>query len=469
MKRHLFLILFLIGSIHIVSAQLKSEVNECFELTSIVFRLSGVKEYVNNQLTDYTNEIDNYFSKHKNHKLISFINEIRRTKKIVYGDIPAAAAYIEIKNGKVQLRPDIDILQSRENNGRWTNDSLKEFVNLLNDFYHKTKFRKFYTQHLDMYKIAEERMNQLLLNFNTEWFKSVLGNHVKPPLVVISLCNGPHNYSLNIPYKENNYVIVIGSGSDRKGMPAFSEGQLFVITHEYLHKYTNPLIYNNWSQIDSIAEALFTHVQEDMRKNAYGDAKTVMCEWLTNLLSVMYAKENLYNLIRAEDLIADLQNRGFIWMDRSFSFINYFNNNREKYPTIEYYIPQLIGFLKYTAYHYDQVLSEYNNRSPYVVETYPVNGSTITLETDTIIFRFSEKMADMYNIKPVGDESIIRIPWSVMPQWSKDYSSLYIPLDKDKIVKGKTYGVRLIRRDLQSYKAYPMKEDFIYTFKIAEK
>lgn len=47
------------------SAQIKCEVNECFELTSIVFRLAGAEEYVINDLEKYTSAVDKYFERYK--------------------------------------------------------------------------------------------------------------------------------------------------------------------------------------------------------------------------------------------------------------------------------------------------------------------------------------------------------------------------------------------------------------------
>lgn len=76
MKRIFLQIIFLAFTFNAAIAQLKSQTNECFELTSIVFRLAEAPEYVNNQISVYTKDIDNYFGKYKKHKLISFAKKI---------------------------------------------------------------------------------------------------------------------------------------------------------------------------------------------------------------------------------------------------------------------------------------------------------------------------------------------------------------------------------------------------------
>lgn len=77
MRRFYFLTVFLLSVVNTVAAQLKSEVNECFELTSIVFRLAGAPEYVNYDILSYANDIDRCFKKYDNHKLIHYVKSLR--------------------------------------------------------------------------------------------------------------------------------------------------------------------------------------------------------------------------------------------------------------------------------------------------------------------------------------------------------------------------------------------------------
>lgn len=65
MKTTLWTIM-LLCAINNISAQVKSQVKESFELTSIAFRLAGAEEYINNTIPGYTADIDNYFSNIEN-------------------------------------------------------------------------------------------------------------------------------------------------------------------------------------------------------------------------------------------------------------------------------------------------------------------------------------------------------------------------------------------------------------------
>jgi hypothetical protein len=92
-----------------ISAQIKSRVDERFELTGIVFRLAGAREYVNNDVKLYANDIDTYFEKFKNHALIKNIEKIREEYGIGYACVSGLAVVLEIKNSKIQLIKDADI------------------------------------------------------------------------------------------------------------------------------------------------------------------------------------------------------------------------------------------------------------------------------------------------------------------------------------------------------------------------
>lgn len=469
MKKLTLLSILLLSTIQIVFAQLKSEVNECFELTSIVFRLADAEEYVNNQLSDYTNQIDGYFAKYKNHKLIPYIKGMREKQEIGYDAVSTAASFLEIKNGKVTIRSDVKTSRIIEIDKRWTEQSFKTFVSLLNDFYQKTKFKNFFAQHTNLYKLAKERMDEQLKNFNIDWFKSIFGEEILSPMVVVSPNNGSNNYAFQIPAPNKINGMVIGCGVDRNGQPAFSPGVMHLIAHEFLHNYTNKRISNYWNMIDSTSQIIYSYVKDEMRKNAYDGAQTTMYEWFTNLIAIMYLQENPVEDFHLGYTVNNYQTRGFIWMDRSITFMEHFRNNRNLFASIDDYMPQIIGFINNTATNFDQVLHEFNNRHPYVIDVFPAPGTVINSDIDTITIHFSEPMHGAHGMKPIEDKNILPIRWSTMPFWKdKNHLIFLIPLDKSKLEKGKTYGFKLNSKFFQSAKTYPMKEDYIYTFKISE-
>ena len=414
MKTTLWTIM-LLCAINNISAQVKSQVKESFELTSIAFRLAGAEEYINNTIPGYTADIDNYFSKYREHKLISYIKKIREEQGIAYDAVPAATGCIEIKRGKVIIDPQCDASKISMIDSRWTEESFRTFVRLLNDFYRQTKFKDFYTLHRGLYDIAETRLNTILVDLNAEWFKSMFGEGPENTIVVASLCNGPGNYAFNGITKGEKRGIVIGCSTDKEGNPAYSRFLITVIVHELLHHYTNPCLAQYWSQIDSASQIIYPHVKEKMAKLAYGSTNSTMIEWFNNLLTIMY----------------------------------------------------LVSFVNYTASDFDNVLKEYDNKEPYITDIFPISNSILPLGIDTIQIRFSKPMFGAYGIRPLDDKRISPPYTDYQPFW-KDKYTFCIILDRSKLEKGKTYGFKLNRAFFQSEKTYPMKEDFPYTFKMPD-
>lgn len=443
---------------------LKGHVDECFELTSIVFRLAGASEYSKSDIPYYANDIDAYFAPYKKHKLIDFAKEIRNKYGVSYNAIASAAASLKIDKGKIILNSDIDISKVKEIiDYRWTPETFKTFLSYLNDFYKKSKFKDFYSKHADLYRIAEQRLDERLTLIDVGWFESTFGKKLDNLIVVASLTNGSSNYAFSIPGKKG---IVIGSASDGEGMPFFSKNKTLTILHEFLHHYTNPLIYNYWGQIDSAAQTIYPHVEDAMKKNAYKSAKTMMVEWFDNLLVILY---NLEHPIVADlnILIRNDQNKGFIWMERSIDFMPHFLENRDKYPTLDSFMPQVVNFVNYTADNFDQVLDEFNHRQPYIVDAFPLPGSTVSADVDTIKIRFSEPMISSHGLMSINNENISMPPRAGMPLWKNQYTYV-IPVIYEDLQKGKTYGFKLPKDYFQSIKRYSLKEDYVYTIKMSE-
>ena len=146
-----------------------------------------------------------------------------------------------------------------------------------------------------------------------------------------------------------------------------------------------------------------------------------------------------------------------------------FYSNRDLYPYLHDFMPQLAGFLNFTAKEIKNVAAEYEKRNPYVVGIYPMIESEIDLSRDVIEFHvtFSEPMAtNCEGYKLLGNRlENIDIPaeWQIAG-W-KDESTYLIRLKPEWIAAGEIYGFVLNRNFTLSKKTYPLLEDFRATFK----
>ena len=95
------------------------------------------------------------------------------------------------------------------------------------------------------------------------------------------------------------------------------------------------------------AEKIYPFVSNQMSMIAYGNSRTMALEWLNNLFVLIYLKQMNYELV--EFALTQDMKKGFVWMKRSIDFMDNFLSNKERYPSIEYFMPQLISFFNYIA------------------------------------------------------------------------------------------------------------------------
>jgi len=475
MKKVSLLFILCINSLLSIS-QLKSHVDERFELTSIVFRLVEAKEYVNNQVKNYTADIDTYFASYKNQPLIQYIKKIRERDEVAFDAVSGITFQLEIKANHVRLNPQTDKKAFLQSEPRWKDETMNQFIKLLDKFYRETKFKTFYNQHLNLYVTTEKRFDELLKTIHEDWFQSFFGEPLGNPDIYLSLCNGASNYALNAYRKDGlfNYGIIIGcSKVDENGIPNFisiynndnkpvyDTKKIRVVIHEFSHHFSNPLVTNYEQKMTPAAEKMFPYVREQLAKYSYGEAKSILIEGLNELFVNMYFKEN--NISNTYN-ISDDENRGFVWMRRAVRFTNNFYENRALYPHIVDFMPQLVSFINASGNQIEKIMDEYNHSYPYVVNLFPGLNTTVSADVKEIRVDFSHSMLGSYGVYNVTLDSF-NIPKYQEISWSEDGKTLIIPV---KLEKGENYGLRLPAGVFQSSETFPMKNDFEILFKTKE-
>jgi hypothetical protein len=447
--------------------QLKSHVDERVELTSLVFRLAGAEEYVNNDVENYANEVDIYFAKFKNHELIKYTKIIREKDEIAYNAVADIVDLLQIKNGKVMLakNADIDCLLQ---DSRWKRETVLTFVEKLNKFYQATKFQSFFNQHKPLYAETEKRFDDFLSEINMAWFKVFFGQPLNNPVIYVSLLNGPSNYGGPMSCSNDSHRGSISIGCtrvDNDGIPVFyyNFDLFYTIIHELCHIYTNPLSLKYENDLIESGKIIFPYVKEKLAEVAYGNAETMLGEGFNNLCANMYCKEN--NFPFAQYNVRWNEEYGFIWMRRAVKFMDNFYAKRHLYPYIEDFMPQYVGFMNFTAKNIEQVVFEYEHSNPYVVSVFPPINSTVSADDiKEIRVVFSSPMWNSYGLGPSNDTTLLfpatKLLRGINP-WDSEKKVFSIPVELEK---GGNYGFKLSAGVFQSFETFPMKEDFEIKF-----
>jgi len=335
------------------------KVDQRIELLSIAFRLAGNSEYNMDNYKNYVNDIHTYFDKYKDHPLIAFCQKLREENGVSFDAVMAMAIHLKQPPSLDPIIPFTDKVPEN----RWGKDNAYKFVALLKQFYTDTHCDVFFKQHADLYRLAQDRFKAAVFDgFDISWYKQYYGQQPEGSLnVIIGLGNGGGNYGPKVIFadgKEDDYAIMGTWSVDSLGKPMYSaSGYLPTLVHEFNHSFVNHLIEKYAKDLEASSYKLFEPVKTLMKSQAYSNAITMMKESLVRASVVMYIKKHATNPLEVNKEIITQTGRGFIWIRRLVDTLDFYEQNRSKYPTLESFMPRIISFYNTTAQNRDALLA----------------------------------------------------------------------------------------------------------------
>ena len=317
------------------------------ELVSIVFRLAGNPEYGRGRVRSYLKDVEEHFGPFRSHELIEYSAGLRKKYGVSYDACMSMAVHLQAGEGwklRFPLEPRPDGLD-----GRWRDASAQEFATRLNAFAEASDFDKFSEEHQELYETTQQRLLTLLEEeVHLDWFDEFFGARpaaqftVIPALVNGGNCYGPH---VKTPDGREEFYTILGVWmTDWQGRPKFDASVVGTIVHEFCHSYTNAIVDRHEEAFRPAGEAIFPHVADAMRKQAYGTWKTMMYESLVRASVIRY--KTRYN--SRSSVLRDIgrQNqRGFVWIEELVELLGEYEGNRDKYPTLDAFSPQIVALL----------------------------------------------------------------------------------------------------------------------------
>ena len=159
--------------------------------------------------------------------------------------------------------------------------------------------------------------------------------------------------------------------TDSKGQPEFTRDMLKTIVHEFCHSYANPIIDRHAAKLQAAGEKIFPHVAARMKRQAYGNWRTMLYESLVRASTLRYVRhhdgEEAALLETAKD-----KARGFLWIDQLSKLLGEYETDRKRYPTMEAFAPRLVEFFDGVA----AKMGDHVVKGPKVVSISPANGQT---------------------------------------------------------------------------------------------
>ena len=325
----------------------KPQVDKRVELLSIVFRLAERPEYSSNNFKLYTDKIDEHFGKFKNHELIMFTKSIIEESGISW-DSPMSMA--------VHLDDNLNLNKDVTNNSldtRWSKENADKFVLLLKKFYQDTQFEIFFKGNADLYLEANNRFMSINDQVDLAWYSKFFGKDPTDKFIIINaLANGSSNYGQSVNYSDGHREVYATMGAwsvDSLGMVIFPMNQYFpVLIHEFSHSFVNDLTAQNEEALKNIGEQMYAMLKDKIN-GPYNTWETMMNEALVRAAVIKYIKDHNFEKEVIEYLVAYELSNGFLWIRELVGELEKYDTQRDLYPTLESYMPNIIEAYKVYA------------------------------------------------------------------------------------------------------------------------
>jgi len=278
------------------------------ELLTAIFRRAGRSEFMGLQ-TSYQRDLFEFLVPHREHPAVIFASDL----PLGFDAVPGFAIHMERTDNGFAL---IDNRCSLFSCGRWTEESVATFIDLVNDFYIDTGFGEFFdsqTEHFE--NVTEIFIREVFSYLNVDWFYA---HGVRPDQmrIVINPNHTQTGYGPTLwddPYGTVNvsYSIVPGRYNYTRG-----GDWLRLTVHEFNHTFANPIAARWYEENESFRELSRASVGSIPW---YAESLTMAFEYVTRAYEILYMVEN-----EGDDPIPHLLDEmmnGFPYIETVFAMI----------------------------------------------------------------------------------------------------------------------------------------------------
>lgn len=405
--------------------ELTVRVDPRVELLSIVFRLAGNPEYnMENSKSPYADAVEAHFGKFRDHATVKLARELRSRRGISYDAVMNFAIHLESAFDpapRTPLDPRPPLLEKR-----WTPADAERFIASLREFVRDTDFKSFIDAQHDRYEKSAARLAAIVGKRDfVGWFDGFFGARPQGTFqVAVGMLNGGGNYGVSMRHHDGREEIspVLGIYKwDADGLPAIGDEILDTIVHEFAHTYTNAYVDKYADKLDAAGRALFNRNAETMKRQAYGNGRTVLYESMVRACVVQYMRSSVSPEAGQKQVMYEMS-RGFKWTPGLADLFGEFATSRGKYETFDAFMPRIIEYFDRTAKHYDELLA----RFPSVKSMTPPSGAAdVDPKTAAIVITFDRPMKDQsWSIVGGGPE----FPKLGTPSYDESRTILTVPV-----------------------------------------
>jgi hypothetical protein len=410
--------------------RLDVRVDPRIELLSVVFRLAGNPEYSQGRVRRYSEAVDAHFGAHRDHDVVVRARRLRAARGVSFDAVAGFAVHLAGIEPPTPAQP-LDPLPARLDR-RWSAADAQVFLDELRDFAAQTEAAAFFAGQRDLYAHAEQALRKVLAEHaDLSWFDRFFGARATARFqIAIGLLNGGANYGPSVlrPDGSEELYCVLGCWqTDADGMPMFGRPVVGTVVHEFCHSYCNPLVDAHLDALQPAGEQLYALVESAMRAQAYGNARTLLCESLVRACVVRYLTSTQDERAVAAE-VAEQRSRSFLWVGELAELLARFERQRAESRTLDDFVPELVPFFREQV---PKVTAQLAKR-PKVVGIAPANGADdVDPATTALRITFDRPMRDQsWSVvgggehfprigTPAYDEQrqVLTLPVTLKPDW----------------------------------------------------
>lgn len=319
------------------------------ELISIVQTISKYPSFLEFLMAKdtfaYKQDVINHFSPYKEHPAVQMFNRLSCQPRML--NFSAPSNLMLYTDNSLQLRNDI-ILDNFVINRIAGMDSLKVFLDLIQDFAIQSSFNSFFSKHQSYYlSIIENTISNIgSINYVSE-LENFYGVKQKSYSIVLVSLYGSVGFgnSLLCINGQRELYNTLGSSFAKDNLPFFGDENSLkqMIRHEFSHPFINPLTEKYWDYIKDYS-AQYDLIPEKARKNMCGDWQECVNEFIVRSVTTHLAQNESEEVgLRSYERE---KSRGVSKLDSLLSKIYTYQSTRINNPTFESYYINVLDVFK---------------------------------------------------------------------------------------------------------------------------
>ncbi|MFX0183412.1 MAG: DUF4932 domain-containing protein [Candidatus Hodarchaeota archaeon] len=227
-------------------------------------------------------------------------------------------------------------------------EELDSFVKELRNFTVETTFIDFFTQHQSFYEEIStpfsEGQNWSDIATTLETFFGIEKTSYSIILAPFMFPGGGIGAIIEDGTDTHLFSIIL-TGTIQDDLPQYGDPlyNRYLALHEFGHGFVNPIVEDHYDEFDQYLK-LYWPVYSNMTKMKYTSWKTMLREILIRAFSAwVYAGE--FGEDKASNILDNEEQRGFYFIRQIYDAYSEYIDNRDKFPTFEDFIPEIIKVL----------------------------------------------------------------------------------------------------------------------------